>query len=217
MRWFKHLSAASDDEKIAELIDIHGAEGYGIYWIILEKIAAKMEKGKTTTNCKYSATKWAKLCGSNVKGMRKFYVTFAELRLMNIKFIENSLKHIDIDCPNLLKYRDEYTRKSRHTPDNIPTPTGQTPDQDTDTDTDTDNIYIGKTKAPKNWKPNENFKAWAERKNFDLNKVLEETERCLNHFIANGKMKTDWNRTIMNWITSPMNKNDMSKPDNMDW
>ncbi len=130
MRWFKHLSNASEDEKLAELIEIHGAEGYGIYWMILEKIADKMVKGKTSTNCKYPASKWAKICGKNPRGMNKFYETFAYLKLMKISYIDNSSKHIDIDCHNLLKYRDEYSKKSGQKPDIILTDFGQTPDQD---------------------------------------------------------------------------------------
>lgn len=134
MRWFKHLSNASEDEKLAELIEIHGAEGYGIYWMILEKIADKMSKGQTSTNCKYPASKWAKICGKNPRGMNKFYETFAYLKLMKISYIDNNSKHIDIDCSNLLKYRDEYSKKSRQKPDTISTESGQTPDQETDTE-----------------------------------------------------------------------------------
>lgn len=138
MRWFKHLSNASEDEKLAELIEIHGAEGYGIYWMILEKIADKMSKGQTSTNCKYPASKWAKICGKNPRGMNKFYETFAYLKLMKISYINNESKHINIDCHNLLKYRDEYTKKSRQQPDNKPSESGETPDQERDTESDTE-------------------------------------------------------------------------------
>ena len=138
MRWFKHLSNASEDEKLAELIEIHGAEGYGIYWMILEKIADKMSKGQTSTNCKYPASKWAKICGKNPRGMNKFYKTFAYLELMEISYIGNNSKHIDIDCHNLLKYRDEYTKKSGQTPDNDRRDSGETPDQETDTEAESE-------------------------------------------------------------------------------
>ena len=38
MRWFKHMTATKDDEKIVELIAIGGLEAYGFYWAgLLEK------------------------------------------------------------------------------------------------------------------------------------------------------------------------------------
>jgi hypothetical protein len=175
MRWFKHLSAASDDEKLAELIDKHGAEGYGCYWLIMEKIAAKMEKGCDKTNCRYPAKKWADICGKNPRGMRRIYETFEYLSLFIFKrygkhmdIISNSYQyeldnncityeyHIDIDCPNLLKYRDEYSKKSGQTPDNIPTNSGQTPDQDTETESESEldvNKKLFVEKAFEKWWP----------------------------------------------------------------
>lgn len=170
MRWFKHLSAASDDEKLAELIDRHGAEGYGIYWLILEKIADKMVKGENRTNCKYSSNKWAKICGKNPRGMRKIYETFEYLSLFifirydkhmdticqtyQYELDNNCISfeyHIDIDCPNLLKYRDEYSKKSGQTPDIIRSDSGQTPDQETETETETDNKTELFLKAFEKW------------------------------------------------------------------
>lgn len=157
MRWFKHLANASDDEKLSELIDRHGAEGYGIYWMILEKISSKMEKGENRTNCRYPAKKWADICGKNPRGMRKIYETLEYLSLFifirygkHMDTIPNSYQyeldnncisyeyHIDIDCPNLLKFRDEYSKKSRQTTNNIPIDSRQTPDQDRDTETESE-------------------------------------------------------------------------------
>ena len=37
--WFKHDYNARNDEKILELRSIHGAESYGIYWMIVETMA----------------------------------------------------------------------------------------------------------------------------------------------------------------------------------
>ena len=155
MRWFKHLSNASEDEKLAELIEIHGAEGYGIYWMILEKIADKMVKGGTSTNCKYPASKWANICGKNPRGMRKIYRTFEYLSLFifirydkhmdtisetYIEHMDTKSKtneyHIDIKCPNLLKYRDEYTKKSLPAPDTHRSKNRHTPEQETEVETE---------------------------------------------------------------------------------
>lgn len=37
--WFKHDYNARNDEKILELLSEHGAEAYGIYWMIVETMA----------------------------------------------------------------------------------------------------------------------------------------------------------------------------------
>lgn len=37
--WFKHDYNARNDEKILELLSEHGAESYGIYWMIVETMA----------------------------------------------------------------------------------------------------------------------------------------------------------------------------------
>jgi hypothetical protein len=37
--WFKHDYNARNDEKILELRSIHGAEAYGVYWMIVETMA----------------------------------------------------------------------------------------------------------------------------------------------------------------------------------
>jgi len=36
--WFTHDANATDDEKIMMLIDQFGLEGYGIYWVLIEKL-----------------------------------------------------------------------------------------------------------------------------------------------------------------------------------
>ena len=41
--WFSHDSNAKDDEKMMFLIEELGLEGYGIYWVLVEKL--REEKG----------------------------------------------------------------------------------------------------------------------------------------------------------------------------
>jgi hypothetical protein len=43
--WFKHDYNARNDEKILELRSIHGAEAYGIYWMIIETMADSSNGG----------------------------------------------------------------------------------------------------------------------------------------------------------------------------
>jgi hypothetical protein len=43
--WFKHDYNARNDEKILELLSEHGAEAYGIYWMIVETMAENENGG----------------------------------------------------------------------------------------------------------------------------------------------------------------------------
>jgi hypothetical protein len=38
MKYFKHDLLSREDDKIWELIDSHGMQGYGIWWVILEEL-----------------------------------------------------------------------------------------------------------------------------------------------------------------------------------
>jgi|GEM_PF-5161273 len=131
MRWFKHLTNAHDDECMSELIDEFGPEGYGVWWIILEKIAAQMDK---TERCfaRYSLKKWSKTCGISVKKFQKTVSFLSKLEKVTAKKCEKNSDFLIIECRNLLKFRDEYTKKSIQTPDKRRILSGATPDQETD-------------------------------------------------------------------------------------
>lgn len=58
---FKHKSLTYSRENMSELTDKHGAEGYGVMWIIFEKIASQA-KNQGLFEAKYSLKKWAADC-----------------------------------------------------------------------------------------------------------------------------------------------------------
>lgn len=155
MRWFKHLSASHDDEKLASILfRENGLELYGFYWLITEIIARQMDTSNQTY-LEYSNRKWASFAGVSPKKFQKFAETLSKVRLFSVKF---SGKNIKIDCPTLLKIRDEYSRKKYNSDNqlqsnNVRTNSGQTPDNvapDTDTDTE------GESKEDVNNKPTKN-------------------------------------------------------------
>lgn len=138
MRWFKHLTATWQDEKIAELIEEFGLEGYGFYWRILEIIAGNMDE-KCQTFASFSPKVWGKFCGISAKKFQKLAESMAKLRLFFVKVSEkNSKTIITIDCPNLLKYKDEWTkrksRKSRVTPEKLQSDSCYRTDTESDTE-----------------------------------------------------------------------------------
>lgn len=134
MRWFKHLTIANRDEALARIRDEFGLEGYGLYWLILESIAEQMD-GSERTFLELSPKNWRRITGISPKKFQKF-VTFAEnLGIFSVEISENLIR---VDCPKLLKFRDEYTKRKKKTPDKLPTNSGECQEQDTDTDTESE-------------------------------------------------------------------------------
>jgi len=107
MRWFKHLTDSWHDEKLSMIVEEHGLEIYGFWWRLLEIIGKQMD-ATDRTNCRYSVKVWGKFCGISPKKFQKFAETLNENELIILK---NGQKFTDISIPNLLKFRDEYTRK----------------------------------------------------------------------------------------------------------
>lgn len=124
MRWFKHMTAARRDEKLVRLQDEFGVEGYGIYIMILEIIAEQMDGDSEKCSVAFSERFWRKEIGILPKKLKNF-VTFS--KKIGIFSVKTEGDQIDISCPNLLKYRDEYAtkrarenaEKSGQTPDNV--------------------------------------------------------------------------------------------------
>lgn len=130
MRWFKHMSHSHDDEKLSMLIDEAGLEGYGFWWLICEVVSDKIDQ-KNVASCTYSDRKWWAICRSSARSFRKHTAILSRLALIQI---QNSGDQIKIEIPNLLKYRDEYTRKSGHTPDKLLTGVRTVSGTDTETE-----------------------------------------------------------------------------------
>jgi hypothetical protein len=107
MKWIKHMTCASRNEKLARLIDLHGVEGYGFYWLVLETIGEQTdESGQVSV--KSSPRFWRNITNFSAKKFRKLAESCATLGLFSVNFYENE---IEIGCPNLLKYCDEWTKK----------------------------------------------------------------------------------------------------------
>lgn len=110
------MADASDDEFISELEDKFGLEGYARWWKLLEIIAKQMD-GTDKCSAEYSWVKWQ----SFLKGKRNKLETFLEHSQNKLKInLEQNGNILKISCPKLLELRDEYSRKSGHTPDTTP-------------------------------------------------------------------------------------------------
>lgn len=112
MKWFKHVSDASHDEFLEDLIDEFGLEGYARWWLVLESIASQMD---TSTRChvEYSWVKWQTI----LKGKRNKLDTFLKhCENENKLKLEQNGNKLKITCPKLLKMRDNYSRNLQAEP-----------------------------------------------------------------------------------------------------
>jgi hypothetical protein len=144
MKWFRHQADTSDDEFINALESEFDYMGYAVWHKICESIAKIMD---STDRCyaEYSIEKWLGI--TRIKRASKL-IEFLEFcqkfrrnsgentEIIQELFYENNGKILKISVPKLLKYKDEYAKKSgqstRSNPDNVP----EIPIIDTDTDTD---------------------------------------------------------------------------------
>ena len=127
MRWMKHLTKSRTDDKLALLIDQFGAEGYGVYWIILEKVAQNMGKGDKTS-AEYSLRNWAMSCNMYKPKFKKIVDFCSEIKLFKTIYHNFTLT---IDVIHLKHFRDEYSKRKVNVEQNkglIENMSGQTTD-----------------------------------------------------------------------------------------
>lgn len=113
------MSATWDDERIARLVDKGGMEGlamYGLYWRVQEIIASQMEGKTPHCSVRYTVTRWSLLL--SLRGSLVFS-TLSRLALTGLVTATRDGDEILVTNRNLLKYRDEYSKKSGPTPDNV--------------------------------------------------------------------------------------------------
>jgi hypothetical protein len=216
MRWFKHMSLSQHDETLSELMDKFGAEGYGVWWIVLEKIAQLMDE---TGRCfaRFSLKVWATSAKVSAK---KFQNIVGFLEKKSTFILKNEDGFLTIECPNLLKYRDEWTDKKAKAAiknrDKLPSDsrvnTGVTPDflrPDPDTDTELDKDIYKKPK-PSGLVKKEKFKCpdnfCVTEKHLELAKKNDwpspddEIEAFRDYHIAHGNKFADWDRAFYTWM-----------------
>lgn len=141
MRWLKHLTAAHQDIAMSEILEEFGPEGYGIYWLLLEHLAVAVEKDSLAVpTAAHSVIRWSQICHCSARLFRKFTTSAAHLRLISVTSTADlrqiSAKsmgdRLQISIPKLLKYRDEYSKKSGQTPDKLRTNSALDRDRDTE-------------------------------------------------------------------------------------
>lgn len=156
MKWFRHMTNASNDEFIAALEDEFDDSGYAWWWRMLERIGDTMDKSNRSF-AEYPVDRWMGFLRiKRRKKLEKFLEFCAKSEKISYNFSENILK---IDCPKLLELRDEYSRKSGQSTSSSQDKVA--PETDTETDTELlDNKLSNNTRGSKKGKYNEYTKSF---------------------------------------------------------
>ena len=113
MRWYKHLATSWNDERLSEVVAEFGLEGYGFWWRLLEIVAQQMDESDKC-EASYSDSAWARKFGISKRKTNIYFEKFSEISLIFLEYDNsNCVGKLKIKIPNLLKYRDEYTRNVR--------------------------------------------------------------------------------------------------------
>ena len=139
------MTATWDDERVARLVDKGGMEGlgmYGLYWRVNEIIAAQMEGKNPHCSVRYTVTRWSLLL--SLRGSLVFSA-LSRLGVTGLLTVKRDGDELTVTNRNLLKYRDEYSKKSGQSPDNVPPRTEGEGDRDKEVDTEKDSSLKSKT------------------------------------------------------------------------
>ncbi len=126
MKWFKHHANTHDTPAMATLLEEYGVEGFGRLMLILEHVCQRSDYPRFELSL--SVLQWATILKAKPKKLLPFVDRLAELQQISVECSGNVLT---IGAPNLAKWRDEYSEKSRYAPERLGTVEPE-PDSDTD-------------------------------------------------------------------------------------
>jgi len=225
MKWFKHDADARNDVKIKLLKANFGAEGYGVYFQLLEIIAENVKEGNYDewgqVESIHNMNTLAMECGVSANKLRKILEYCNEINLLHK--IDDKLT-----APNILDRLADYsTRKAREAdkfdvsqrknelirrvsgqkPDSVRSNTEQTPASDTpknrreENRTEEKRIYTAKSWDDK--KPsNDELQRIADKYQVSIAFVESKWDDLVNWCAARGKDNyyKDWSRALADWV-----------------
>ncbi len=75
MRWFKHMVGAGQGSTMAKIRAEFGLEGVGLYWLIVETVAARMGDGERDCAVVLPEETWRRTLGVRRKKLESFLVS----------------------------------------------------------------------------------------------------------------------------------------------
>lgn len=116
MKWRKQMTGMWDDERVARLVKAGGVEGmaaFGLYCRVLDVVAGQMDGKTSECSVSYDVSRWSLLLSLRGSHVRHWLDKLALTTLVTAEWDGTECR---VTIPNLVKYRDEYSSKSRQTP-----------------------------------------------------------------------------------------------------
>ena len=105
MKYFKHDLSAFEDEKVWELVETHGMQGYGIWWWLLEQLYAAEENAFLIEAKEVWFKKASKRMNlSDWRTLVRVLDTLSEVKLIDSQLWAEH----HIYCPGIIKRADSY-------------------------------------------------------------------------------------------------------------
>ncbi len=155
MKWFKHMTDAGNDEKLALLKAEFGYEGIGLYWHIIEIIASQMKPETCHTYVEYPAITWRQLTGLSTKKFAKLAEVMSDIGLFSFEDLDKTFK---INCPKLLSIKDNHFQNLQATNNRVGRNRSLEVDKDIEVDKDT-NVSSKRKSSNSKSKPAESEEA----------------------------------------------------------
>ena len=126
MRWFKHLCGARNDERLARFMDTakDPAHAYYIFFSLLEIIGSEVDGRSEVCGGTWSRSRWGRALDWHVNRVGSYLRLAADCGLIKL---QEAGTDWTVEIPNILKYRDEYSRKSGQARESSRTRSGPTP------------------------------------------------------------------------------------------
>jgi hypothetical protein len=193
MKWFKHISDSLDDPFIYDLLVEFGAEGYLVFFGVIEKYSRE-----------FSPENGWKLVINPSYFRQKFLISSAKIKKILSKIHKWDIEYKDdkviIFIPKFTELLDEWSRRKLGSHSGV-TPKILKTDKDKDKELDKD-IYIGKSPRKVFKEPSlQEVSTYCKERNNSIN-----PQTFIDHYTGNGwmvgknKMK-DWKAVIRTWET----------------
>ncbi len=114
MKWIKHDTNSSHNEKLALLESSCGLEGYGFYWKVMEIIAGKVEEvgDDSAFSVAFPIKTWCKFVGTPPKNFQKLIENCQVFGLFSVSCREvGGKKVVEIASSEIADMADEYTAR----------------------------------------------------------------------------------------------------------
>ena len=212
MKWFKHDSDANRDPKLEKLLMKYGAEGYALYWLCIELIAAPIDKNNLNFDLEHDAEILAhrlKMDSAVVEEIMRFMVNLGLFEIdgttqrVTCLKLANRIENSIIKNPEL--------KKIQQVIHNDPGSSGTIPDNSGKVRPERDKTRLDKTtlthsdkKAPPDFNPDkQDIQGMVEETGLSHDAILKATVRFKDH--AYQRSTFDWIGRWRNWIRTERN------------